>query len=196
MFAAVNLEPPHQLGFKCTPEAFAELTEREGIVPAPYLARAMWVQESELGAALERQELAPLLRSAYDLVVAKLPTSRRPAAKPAASKLPARKRKTHRRDRRRHVTAVAGQHVGRRRRERARHGSAKRRSRGADRSSDRPRSVLRVCVTSTAPAGAPSSTRRLDPSAAALRRARADEWRSGRGGSGCASRIGSAPRSL
>ena len=51
MFAAVNLEPPHQLGFKCTPEGFGELSEREGIIPAPYLARAMWVQESELGAA-------------------------------------------------------------------------------------------------------------------------------------------------
>lgn len=78
MFAAVNLEPPHQLGFKCTPDAFGELTEREGIIPAPYLARAMWVQEGELGAALERQELALLLRSAYDLVVAKLPKSKRP----------------------------------------------------------------------------------------------------------------------
>ena len=78
MFAAVNLEPPHQLGFKCTPEAFAELIEREGIIPAPYLARAMWVQEGELGAALERRELEPLLRSAYDLVVAKLPKSKRP----------------------------------------------------------------------------------------------------------------------
>ena len=80
MFAAVNLEPPHQLGFKCTPEAFGELTEREGIIPAPYLARAMWVQESELGAALERKELEALLRSAYDLVIAKLPKSKRPNA--------------------------------------------------------------------------------------------------------------------
>jgi len=78
MFAAVNLEPPHQLGFKCSPEDFAELTEREGIVPAPYLARAMWVQESELGMTLERLELTALLRSAYDLVVAKLPKSRHP----------------------------------------------------------------------------------------------------------------------
>jgi predicted DNA-binding protein (MmcQ/YjbR family) len=83
MFAAVNLEPPHQLGFKCTPENFAELTEREGIIPAPYLARAMWVQEVELGQALERPELAELLRSAYDLVVAKLPKSKRPGAGPA-----------------------------------------------------------------------------------------------------------------
>ena len=83
MFAAVNLEPPHQLGFKCTAENFAELTEREGIVPAPYLARAMWVQESQLGEVLERPELAQLLRSAYDLVVAKLPKSKRPGAGPA-----------------------------------------------------------------------------------------------------------------
>jgi predicted DNA-binding protein (MmcQ/YjbR family) len=80
MFAAVNLDPPHQLGFKCTPENFAELTEREGIIPAPYLARAMWVQESELGATLERPELALLLRSAYDLVVEKLAKSKRPGA--------------------------------------------------------------------------------------------------------------------
>ena len=80
MFAAVNLEPPHQLGFKCTPEDFAELTEREGIVPAPYLARAMWVQETELGVALDRKELTTLMQSAYELVVARLPKSRQPGA--------------------------------------------------------------------------------------------------------------------
>ena len=82
MFAAVNLELPHQLGFKCTPEDFAELIEREGIVPAPYLARAMWVQEGELGSALDRKELTALLRSAYDLIVAKLPKSKRPGVVP------------------------------------------------------------------------------------------------------------------
>jgi predicted DNA-binding protein (MmcQ/YjbR family) len=82
MFAAVNLEPPHQLGFKCTPDVFAELIEREGIIPAPYLARAMWVQESELGATLERRELEPLIRASYDLVVAALPKSKRPGAAP------------------------------------------------------------------------------------------------------------------
>ena len=95
MFAAVNLEPPHQLGFKCTPEAFAELTEREEIIPAPYLARAMWVQENELGATLERRELETLMRSAYELVVAKLPKSKRPGAPAArpAKKAAAKKRR-------------------------------------------------------------------------------------------------------
>jgi len=73
MFAVVNLEPPHQISFKCTPEAFAELIERDGIIPAPYLARAMWVQEQELGEVLERREREDLLASAYELVRAKLP---------------------------------------------------------------------------------------------------------------------------
>jgi predicted DNA-binding protein (MmcQ/YjbR family) len=73
MFAVVNLEPPHQLSFKCTPEEFGELVERTGLVPAPYLARAMWVQEQELGGALERRELEALIKTSYELVKAKLP---------------------------------------------------------------------------------------------------------------------------
>src|SRR5256885_14711262 len=69
MFAVVCLEPPHTLSFKCTPEEFAELIEREGIIPAPYLARAMWVQEQEIGAVFERPELARLLRTSYELEI-------------------------------------------------------------------------------------------------------------------------------
>ena len=73
MYAVVSLEPPHTVAFKCTPDMFAELVEREGIIPAPYLARAMWVRETELGATLDRQELEELLRASYELVRAKLP---------------------------------------------------------------------------------------------------------------------------
>ncbi|HEY2907295.1 MAG TPA: MmcQ/YjbR family DNA-binding protein [Vicinamibacterales bacterium] len=80
MFAVVNLEPPHQLSFKCTPDAFAELVERSGLIPAPYLARAMWVQEEELGGVLERRELEALIKTSYELVKAKLP--KRSRAKP------------------------------------------------------------------------------------------------------------------
>ena len=80
MFAAIDLNPPHALGFKCTPEEFAELVERPGIVPAPYMARNMWVLEERLGDALERRELERLLKTSYDLVVARLPKSRRPGA--------------------------------------------------------------------------------------------------------------------
>lgn len=78
MFVVVNLDPPHQIAFKCTPESFAELVERPGIIPAPYMARNMWVMEQELGEALDRRELAALVKTSYELVVAKLPKSRRP----------------------------------------------------------------------------------------------------------------------
>jgi predicted DNA-binding protein (MmcQ/YjbR family) len=79
MFCVVNTEPPHQMSFKCTPDDFSELIEREGMIPAPYLARAMWVQQSELaGEVLDRRELQQFLKKSYDLVVAKLPKSKRP----------------------------------------------------------------------------------------------------------------------
>ncbi len=44
MFAHTVLEPaPVWLSFKTSPDNFYELTERAGIIPAPYLARAQWV---------------------------------------------------------------------------------------------------------------------------------------------------------
>jgi predicted DNA-binding protein (MmcQ/YjbR family) len=82
MFTVISLERPHSIAFKCTPETFGELVERSGIIPAPYMARNMWVQEQELGEALDRRELEPLIRTAYALVVEKLPKSRRPGAAP------------------------------------------------------------------------------------------------------------------
>ena len=79
MFAVASLEPARVwLSLKVTPEGFAELTERPGIIPAPYLARAKWIG-LESREALSTAELAPLLRSSYDLVVAKLPRKTRDA---------------------------------------------------------------------------------------------------------------------
>ncbi|MFN7926280.1 MAG: MmcQ/YjbR family DNA-binding protein [Bryobacteraceae bacterium] len=73
MYAVADLEPSRTwLGFKCTPEEFAELVERPGIVPAPYLARAHWAS-LETADALPQPELHRLLRQAYDIVTAKLP---------------------------------------------------------------------------------------------------------------------------
>lgn len=83
MFVAMDVDPPHSIGFKCTPETFAELIERPGIIPAPYMARNMWVLEQQLGEALTRRELEALIRTSYDLIVAKLPKSRQPGAAPA-----------------------------------------------------------------------------------------------------------------
>jgi predicted DNA-binding protein (MmcQ/YjbR family) len=73
MFAVVRLEPARVfMSFKAGPEDFAELVERPGIIPAPYMARAQWVAlESE--SALQRAELENLLRSAHSLILSKLP---------------------------------------------------------------------------------------------------------------------------
>jgi len=79
MFAVAALEPARVwLSFKVTPEDFAELTERPGIIPAPYLARAKWIA-LESRDAISPAELASLLRSSYDLVCAKLPGKTRDA---------------------------------------------------------------------------------------------------------------------
>ena len=91
MFTVVDLERPNSVAFKCTPESFGELIERPGIIPAPYMARNMWVQEQALGDVLDRRELESLVRSSYELVVATLPKSKRRGATPKA---PAKKAAT------------------------------------------------------------------------------------------------------
>jgi predicted DNA-binding protein (MmcQ/YjbR family) len=100
MFAVVCLDPPHSVAFKCSAESFAELSERSGIIPAPYLARAMWVQETGFGDALDLRDLAALLRAAHEIVLAKLPKSRRPGssakAEPSKGKRAARAMKAPR----------------------------------------------------------------------------------------------------
>jgi predicted DNA-binding protein (MmcQ/YjbR family) len=79
IFAVTVLEPAKVwLCFKCSAENFAELTERAGIIPAPYMARAQWVA-LETKDALQKEELAVLLRESFDLVFAKLPRKTREA---------------------------------------------------------------------------------------------------------------------
>src|SRR5258708_2367786 len=73
MFAIANLDAKgNPLSFKCSQEEFAELIEREGIIPGPHLARAQWVALERWDAVAPR-ELDSRLRRSYDLVVAKLP---------------------------------------------------------------------------------------------------------------------------
>jgi predicted DNA-binding protein (MmcQ/YjbR family) len=74
MFAVIGLDAKsdHCMSFKCTPEKFAELVERDCIVPAPYVARYHWVALERFNVLTEK-ELKSLLRTAYDLVFAKLP---------------------------------------------------------------------------------------------------------------------------
>src|SRR6202165_871996 len=72
--AAMPLEPPFDvwLSLQCTPEEFAELTERPGIFPAPCRAGAYWTA-LESDDALPRAECKRRLRPSYELAVARLP---------------------------------------------------------------------------------------------------------------------------
>jgi predicted DNA-binding protein (MmcQ/YjbR family) len=74
MFAVTHLEGDGKvvLSFAAGPERFAELVEVEGVVPAPYLARAHWVG-LERWDVFPASELKDLLRHAHGLVAAKLP---------------------------------------------------------------------------------------------------------------------------
>ncbi len=78
MFAAMGGGKAPSLSFKATDLAFEMLTEREGIIPAPYLARAKWVQLTTLK-AMDDGELRERLAEAHRLVVEKLPKKLRPA---------------------------------------------------------------------------------------------------------------------
>jgi predicted DNA-binding protein (MmcQ/YjbR family) len=95
MFAVASLEKSdaHCVSFKCTPERFAELTEMDGIIPAPYMARNHWVT-LERFSALRDAEIKEFVRDSYQMVLEKLPKKTRDslaAAKGESKRHPARK---------------------------------------------------------------------------------------------------------
>ncbi len=59
------------ISFKCTDLAFEILPDREGVIPAPYLARAKWVQVTG-PAAMDDDELRDHLGIAYECIKNKL----------------------------------------------------------------------------------------------------------------------------
>jgi predicted DNA-binding protein (MmcQ/YjbR family) len=90
MFAVACTEPARVcLSFKCSEEKFAELIERPEVIPAPYLARAKWVA-LQTPQAIGREELAELLKDSYEMVLAKVPKSKR-SEKAAGLSSPARR---------------------------------------------------------------------------------------------------------
>ena len=93
MFAVIGLDAgsDHCMSFKCTPETFAELVERKGISPAPYVARYHWVALERFN-TLSEKELKSLLRTAYDLVFEKLPKKAKAALEGTAKKSSASRR--------------------------------------------------------------------------------------------------------
>jgi len=78
IFATLALTAvPQKLCFKCTPEVFAELTERNDIHPAPYVGRYSWVILDRLD-ALGGDELKELVRHSYEMVASRSPGRIRP----------------------------------------------------------------------------------------------------------------------
>ncbi len=72
MFLLAPIEPDtYKFSFKCSEERFHELLEHEGVIPAPYLARAKWVACQEYN-AIDPGELRACIRESYEQVLAKL----------------------------------------------------------------------------------------------------------------------------
>jgi predicted DNA-binding protein (MmcQ/YjbR family) len=71
MFCMASLEPPFTCSFKVPDEEFEELSAREGFIPAPYMARAKWVQVTS-PTRLHNREWEARIRQSYELVKAKL----------------------------------------------------------------------------------------------------------------------------
>ena len=79
---ALDVDSRPKICLKCDPETFAELIEREGLAPAPYVGRYHWVGLDALNALPDR-ELQELIGRSYELVVAKFPKKK--AAKKVAT---------------------------------------------------------------------------------------------------------------
>jgi predicted DNA-binding protein (MmcQ/YjbR family) len=94
MFAVIALDAAarYVMSCKATDEKFVELTEREGIDPAPYMARNKWVALQSFG-AMRDKELKGLLRTSYDLVFAKLPKKTQSELNSRAERASVRKRR-------------------------------------------------------------------------------------------------------
>jgi predicted DNA-binding protein (MmcQ/YjbR family) len=91
IFAMLGLDNP-RLCFKCSPEVFAELIEREDIRPAPYVGRYKWVMLDRLDAVSD-PELEDLIQQSYNMVAAKAPKqSKSKPRKIAKSKAPRKKK--------------------------------------------------------------------------------------------------------
>ena len=72
MFALFEMSAELPFSFKASPEAFGQLVCQSGIIAAPYLARAQWVQVQQDG-ALPLELLQELLEEAHLIVASRLP---------------------------------------------------------------------------------------------------------------------------
>lgn len=71
IFCMTGLENSFRVSVKVLPEDFELLTSRQGIIPAPYLARGGWVSIND-AQSLTLEEWKHFLTQSYELIAAKL----------------------------------------------------------------------------------------------------------------------------
>jgi len=65
-----------KISFKCNDLSYSLLREQPGFIPAPYLARAKWVQMEEAD-AMSDDDLKSYIAMAYTIITAKLTKAQR-----------------------------------------------------------------------------------------------------------------------
>lgn len=76
MFCVVNLKGDLSVTFKVPDEDFEKWISRDGVNPAPYLARAKWIQLSDLQSE-DPGEIKKAIMQSYELIKSKLPKKER-----------------------------------------------------------------------------------------------------------------------
>ena len=69
MFAVVG--PDGSMSFKVEDGRFLELTDREGMIPAPYMAKHKWVLVQDLK-KVDEAEVRALVKRSHELILGKL----------------------------------------------------------------------------------------------------------------------------
>lgn len=72
MFCITGMTDESNVNFKVSDEEFEELCERNGIIPAPYMARNKWVSVQQRN-KLKPKEWEYYLRKSYEIIKSKLP---------------------------------------------------------------------------------------------------------------------------
>jgi predicted DNA-binding protein (MmcQ/YjbR family) len=72
MFLITGMSDTSNVSIKVSDEDFETLTERDHIIPAPYMARNKWVAIEKRN-ALRPKEWEHYIRNSYELIKAKLP---------------------------------------------------------------------------------------------------------------------------
>ena len=70
-FCVASLEPPFKCSFKVADEEFEGLSNTDGFIPAPYMARAKWVLVTN-PSKLNKKQWQQYIKQSYQLVSMKL----------------------------------------------------------------------------------------------------------------------------